>query len=171
MQCSGWMLAVVNLEIFEQYSGCGLSLDTGLKTDDRPPLLLRHLIYAKVSANDACFYLSFHLVSMRDSTAGIASGYGLGGQGIGVQFPPGTWDIALRHSVLRLNRPPVQCLPGVLSRPVKWQGCEGDRSPSSSAELTNMWIYNSPGVVLNYAQGQFYLCLVSVFRLTSLYSI
>jgi hypothetical protein len=41
------------------------------------------------------------------------------------------------------NQPPIQWVPGALSLEVKRQGREADHSPPYSAEVKNVWSYNS----------------------------
>jgi hypothetical protein len=64
----------------------------------------------------------------RDSSVGIATGYGLG-----IFLFTTVFIMALGST-----QPPVQ---GVLG--VKQLGCEADHSPLSSAEVKNVWSYTS----------------------------
>jgi hypothetical protein len=63
-------------------------------------------------------------------------------------------------------QPPIQCVPGSLYLGVKRPGREVDRSPLSSAEVKNAWIYTStPQYSFTAscpvkAQGQFYFTLL-----------
>jgi hypothetical protein len=53
------------------------------------------------------------------------------------------------------TQPPIQWVPGVLFPGIKWPGREADHSPSSSAEVKNVWSYTTTppirhhGVVLS----------------------
>jgi hypothetical protein len=73
----------------------------------------------------------------RDSSVGIAMGYGLEGQG-----PiPGRSKIFLltaeSRTALRPTRHPIQWVPRALSQRVKRLGCEADHSPPSNADAKN----------------------------------
>jgi hypothetical protein len=39
------------------------------------------------------------------------------------------------------TQPPIECVPGYLSREIKWSRCEADHSPPPSAEVRNAWSY------------------------------
>jgi hypothetical protein len=74
----------------------------------------------------------------RDSSVGIALGYGLDDRGSGVRFSAWTGNFSLNHPVQNGSgptQPPVQWVPGALSLGVKRPGCEADHSPPSSAEV------------------------------------
>jgi hypothetical protein len=76
----------------------------------------------------------------RDSSVGIATGYGLDDRGVGVRVPIGErFFSSPSHS----DRPLIQWVPGALSPGVKRQGREADHSPPTSAEVKNTWIYTS----------------------------
>jgi hypothetical protein len=72
----------------------------------------------------------------RNSVVGIATAYGLDRRGIGVRIPVGskTFSTSSRPA-LRPIQPPSQWAPGV-----KWQGCEAEHSPSTSAEVKKILI-------------------------------
>jgi hypothetical protein len=99
----------------------------------------------------------------RDSSVGIALGYGLDDRGSRVRFPGG--DFSLHHRVQNgSGAHPASYPMGTRgSFPgVKRPGREADHSPPS-AEVKNAWSYTATppvglhGVVLSYTQGQLYL--------------
>jgi hypothetical protein len=72
----------------------------------------------------------------RDSSVGIALGYGLDYSR--VRFPAGAGNFSLHHRVQNgsgVHSPPIQWAPGDLSLGVKRPGRETDYSPLSSAEV------------------------------------
>jgi hypothetical protein len=74
----------------------------------------------------------------RESSVGIASGYGLDDRGSRVRFPAGTGNFlftTVSRTAVGPTQPPIQWVPGVLSLEVKWPGREADHSPPSSAEI------------------------------------
>jgi hypothetical protein len=78
----------------------------------------------------------------RDSSVGIATGYGLDDRGGGGSSSPGRvknfhFSISSRPA-LGSTQPPIKWVPGV-----KRQGREADHSPPTSAEVKKMWIYTS----------------------------
>jgi hypothetical protein len=95
---------------------------------------------------------------IRDSSVGIATGYGLDDRvkgfdsrrGLGIHH----FSTASRPAVGR-TQPPIQRIPGALSPVVKWPDREAVRSPLSGAEVKNAWYYTSTpairlhGVVLS----------------------
>jgi hypothetical protein len=98
-------------------------------------------------------YLVLHDMTSRDSSVGIALGYGLDDWGSRVPFPAGA------------TQPPIQFVPGSLSLGLKRPGREADHFhlvPRSK----NEWSYTSTspirlrGVVISLAQGQLYLYLL-----------
>jgi hypothetical protein len=79
-----------------------------------------------------------------DSVVGIATGYGLDDQGVGVRVP--IWSRIFSKSsrpALGPTQPPIQWIPGALSPGVKRPGREADHWPLSSADVKKMWIYTS----------------------------
>jgi hypothetical protein len=73
----------------------------------------------------------------RDSSVGIALGYGLDDWGTRVRFPTRTGNFSLHHRVQNGSgptQPPIQCVPGALSLGIKRPGREAYHSPPSSAE-------------------------------------
>jgi hypothetical protein len=78
----------------------------------------------------------------RDSSVGIATGYGLDDRGGAGSSSPGRvknfhFPISSRPA-LRSTQPPIKWVPGV-----KRQGREADHSPPTSVEVKKMWIYTS----------------------------
>jgi hypothetical protein len=83
----------------------------------------------------------------RDSSVGIALGYGLDDRSSMVRFPAGAGNFSLHHRVQNgsgsPSQPPIHWVPGSLSLGVKRPGREVDLSPPSSAEVKNAWSYTS----------------------------
>jgi hypothetical protein len=76
----------------------------------------------------------------RDSSVGIALGYGLDDRSSRVRFPAGAGNFSLHHAsrtALGPTQPPIQWVPGALSLGVKRPGREAHHSPPSSAEVKN----------------------------------
>jgi hypothetical protein len=74
----------------------------------------------------------------RDSSVGIALGYGMDDRGSRVRFPARTGNFSLHHAfrtALGPTQPPIQWVPGSLSLEVKRPGREADHSPLSSAKV------------------------------------
>jgi hypothetical protein len=84
----------------------------------------------------------------RDIAVGIATGYGLDDQGMGVRVPVGA---RILTSSCRSDQPPIQWVPGALL-----PGVKADHSPPTTAEVKKMWAYTStpPYVFVAY-------CLIS----------
>jgi hypothetical protein len=81
-----------------------------------------------------------------ESSAGIATGYGLDGRGVGVRLPVGPKYFllsSLSTRVLGPTQPPIQRVPGAASPKTKRPVREADHSPRTSAEVNNTWIYTS----------------------------
>jgi hypothetical protein len=66
----------------------------------------------------------------KDSSVGIATGYGLDDRMIGVRFPAGATNFSLHHRVQTGSGAHPASYPGV-----KWPGREADHSPPSSADV------------------------------------
>jgi hypothetical protein len=85
----------------------------------------------------------------RDSSAGIALGYGLDDRDSRVRFPVGGVGIFLftaSRTALGPTKPPIQRVSGAPSLGVKRPGREADHSPPSSAEVKE-WVdlyFHSP---------------------------
>jgi hypothetical protein len=96
-------------------------------------------IFLDCSCQKKIIYLQVLLLS-RDSSVGIALGYGLDDRGSRVRFPTGgglgifLFTIASR-TTLRPTQPYIQWVSGALSLGVKRPGCEADHSYPSSAEV------------------------------------
>jgi hypothetical protein len=76
------------------------------------------------------------LLGIRDSSVGIATGYGLDDRRVGVPDPVGARIYTSPCS-------PIQWVPGALSPWLKRQGREVDHSPPASADVKKTWIYTS----------------------------
>jgi hypothetical protein len=87
-------------------------------------------------------YLTNQLTCVsRDSSVGIATGYGLDDQGGGSASPCRVKNFHFSISsrpVLGSTQPPIKWIPGL-----KRQGREADHSPPTGAEVKKMWIYTS----------------------------
>jgi hypothetical protein len=82
----------------------------------------------------------------RDSSVGIATGYGLDDRGVGARVPIGSRIFSSprrKRPVLGPNQPPIQWVPGAISPGVKRPWREDDYSPPISAEVKNTRIYTS----------------------------
>jgi hypothetical protein len=74
----------------------------------------------------------------RDSSVGIALGYGLDDRGTGVRFPAGARNFSLDHRVQNGPGAHPACYPMATRGSflgVKRLRCEADHSPPSSAEV------------------------------------
>jgi hypothetical protein len=74
----------------------------------------------------------------RDSSVGIALGYGLDDRGSRVRFPAGPGNFSLHHRLRngsKAHPPPIQWVSGALSLGLKRPGREADHSPPSTAEV------------------------------------
>jgi hypothetical protein len=77
-------------------------------------------------------------VENRDSSVGIALGYGLDERASRVRFPAGLGIFLFTtasRTALGPTQPPIQWVPAALSLGVKRPGLEADHSPPSSAEV------------------------------------
>jgi hypothetical protein len=84
------------------------------------------------------------LKKSRDSSVGIAPGYGLDDRGSRFRFPAGARNFSLHHRIQNgSGAHPASCPMGIkaLSLGVKQPGREADNSPPCSAEVKNAWIY------------------------------
>jgi hypothetical protein len=85
-------------------------------------------------------------VRSRDSSVGIATGYGLDDWAVRVKNPGKDKNFIFSTSsrpALGSTQPPIQWVPGALSPEVKRQGREDDHSPPTCVEVKKMWIYTS----------------------------
>jgi hypothetical protein len=110
----------------------------------------------------------------RDSSVGIALGYGLDNRGSRVRFPARAeifFFTTVSRTALGPTQPPIQWVQGALSLGVKRPGREADHSPPSSAGVNNTWSYTSTppihprGVVLTYSQVDFSCMRIAKFSL------
>jgi hypothetical protein len=86
------------------------------------------------------------LETIRDSSVGIATGYGLDDLGFRVRFPAGAGNFSLHHRVQNGSGAYPDSYPmGTTGYFLgeKWPGREFDHSPTSSAEVKNAWSYIS----------------------------
>jgi hypothetical protein len=106
-----------------------------------PKLLSSSLLSTKVNIKIYKIIILFVAFRNRDSSVGIATGYGLDNRRVGVRVPVGSRIFCPPRRPDRLwgsTQPPIQWVPGV-----KRQGREADHSPPTSAEVKKMWIYAS----------------------------
>jgi hypothetical protein len=107
------------------------------------------------------------IYNSRDSSVGVALGYGLDDRGSRVRFSAGAGNFSLHHRVQKATQNPIQWVPGALSLVVKWPGHEADHSLPPNAEVkecVELYLHspNTPswrGAQLKKAQGQLYLYL------------
>jgi hypothetical protein len=87
-------------------------------------------------------------IKTRDTSVGIALGYGLNDRGSRVRFLAGAGNFSLHNRVqtgLVLTQPPIQWVPGAPSLGIKRPGNEADHSPPSTAEvkeLTELYLHS-----------------------------
>jgi hypothetical protein len=82
----------------------------------------------------------------RDSTVSIANGYGLDKQDVVVRVPVGPRILFFPMSsrpAPRPTQPPIQRVPGTLSRIVEQPGHETDHSAPTTAEVKETCVYTS----------------------------
>jgi hypothetical protein len=114
----------------------------------RPPTLKYGDIHS-----DQFLYWQIHFETLqgkarsRNSSVGIATSYVLDEQGGGGSSSPGRvqnvhFSVSSRPA-LGSTQPPINRVPGALSRGVKQQESEADHSPPTSAEVKKMCIYTS----------------------------
>jgi hypothetical protein len=94
--------------------------------------LLPDIIFGR--ENIFLFFNTLCQVLSRDSSVGIATGYGLDDQGSGSSSPGRVKNFLFSG----VHPPPIKWIPGV-----KRQGREAGHSPPTSAEVKKMWIYTS----------------------------
>jgi hypothetical protein len=83
-------------------------------------------------------YTHTHIYERRDSSVGIALGYGLDDRDSRVRFLAGLGIFLFTtasRTALAPTQPPIQWVSGALSLGVKRPGREADHSPPSSAEV------------------------------------
>jgi hypothetical protein len=86
------------------------------------------------------FNIILYHYKSRDSSVGIALGYGLDDQGSSIRLPVGVGNFfftTASRTALGPTQPPIQWVPGALSTGVKRPGREADHSSPSSAEVKN----------------------------------
>jgi hypothetical protein len=83
-----------------------------------------------------------HVCGSRDSSVGIATGYGLDDREVELRVPVGS-RIFCSPSRPDQIQPPIQWVPETLSPGVKRPEREADHSPPASAEVKKIWIYTS----------------------------
>jgi hypothetical protein len=91
-------------------------------------------------------FVTLKWLTSRDTSFGIALGYGLDDRGSRVRFPAGAGNFfftIVSSMALGSTHPPIQWVPEALSLRVKRPVCEADRSPPPSAEVKNAWSYTS----------------------------
>jgi hypothetical protein len=89
------------------------------------------------------FEMLLSVVESRLSVLGIATGYGLDDQGVGVRVPVESRMFFMSsRPALVSTQTPIQWVP-VFSPEVKRPGREVDLSSPTSAEIKKMWIYTS----------------------------
>jgi hypothetical protein len=80
----------------------------------------------------------------RDSSVGIATGYGLHGRGVGVRVPVrvGYYPLHVAQTGSGAHPASYPIDTGVLSPGVKWPGREADHWTPTSAQVKNLYIYS-----------------------------
>jgi hypothetical protein len=101
-----------------------------------------------VRIKDSFLSLYVYLLSLlsQDSAVGIATGYGLDDQGVGVGSAGGGKNFHFSMSsrlALGSTQPPIWRVPGAISPGVKWPGHEADHPPPPSTEIEKMWVYTA----------------------------
>jgi hypothetical protein len=99
-----------------------------------------------VHTTSFCFSEVRFNIKSPDSVVGIATGYGLDDQRVGVRVPVGSRIFispCLPDRLWGPPKPPIQWVPGALSPGVKGPGREADSSHPTSAEVTKTWFYTS----------------------------
>jgi hypothetical protein len=90
------------------------------------------------------FYLLYSVITSRDSSVGIETGYGLddGRDGVPLPVGAGVSPTLSRQALGHLKRP-IQRVPEALSLRVKGPDREADESPPTNAEVKKTWIYTA----------------------------
>jgi hypothetical protein len=79
----------------------------------------------------------------RDSSVGIAIGYGLDDRGVGIEVTVGSRTFSCPRCPNRPTQPPIQWIPGAISLGIMRPEREAEHSPPTSAEVKKMWLYTS----------------------------
>jgi hypothetical protein len=111
----------------------------------RHPLCILFMLVFRVS-DPLRNFISIHAppFKSRDSSAGIALGYGLDDRGSRVRFLVGIFLFTTAsRTALGPTQPPIQWVLDALSLGVKRPWREAGHSPPSSAEVKNAWSYTS----------------------------
>jgi hypothetical protein len=84
-------------------------------------------------------------MASRDSSVGVATGYGLDGRGVGGGVTGGGNKFLFSTSSRPVlgNTQPIQWVPWAFPPGVRRPGHEADHSPPASAQVKNTWIYTS----------------------------
>jgi hypothetical protein len=85
------------------------------------------------------FFLYGYGDRSRDSSVGIATGYGLEGREVGVRVP--VRSRIFFSPAIGPTQPPIQWVSEAVSSGIKRPGREADHSPPTSAEVKKTWIY------------------------------
>jgi hypothetical protein len=116
----------------------------------QPIYMIANLRYDKfaiifIVENQAFFHFLNNISKSRDSSVGMATGYGLDDCGSRVRFPAvlGIFFITVSLPSLGPTQPPIQCITGALSPGVKRPEREADHSPPTGAEVKNTWSHTS----------------------------
>jgi hypothetical protein len=83
-------------------------------------------------------------IRSRDSSVGIATGYGLDDREFWIRVPVGSRIFSTSsRPALGPTQPPIQWVPGAFSLGVKRRGRKADHSPPASVEIKKTWLYTS----------------------------
>jgi hypothetical protein len=116
-----------------------LNIFRNIINNQKPYRKKRQLIWSVQwrSSCDTLYRKSWRYKS-RDSSVGIALGYGLDDLGSRVRFPAGAGNFSLHHSVQNGSEAHPASYPmdtRALTLRAKWSGREADHSPPSGAEV------------------------------------
>jgi hypothetical protein len=140
-----------------QCVSCDVGIHLSLFVDKKLVLqrnIIRTFWLAKIQGNASvletilkvCYNLNNVIISnmSQESAVGIAIGYRLEDQGVGVLIAVGSRIFSTSsRPVLGPTQPPIKWLSWALSLGVKRPGRETDHSPPVSAEVKKTWIYTS----------------------------
>jgi hypothetical protein len=139
------------------------------------PLIRRVLLHVSWSGLVGWFFNRFllntyatYLIRSRDSSVGIATGYGLDDWGTGVRVPVDSRIFSTSSiSALGSIQPPIQWVTEALSPGVKRPVLEADHLHPTSADVKKMWMYTSTPpyafmawCLISKVQGQRYRLLI-----------